>query len=68
MTAVAERPVAATPPEPGEIQPVAHEALDRTITGLVTALPMLALGVAVWRAWDGLCAPATWWSSRSSTC
>ena len=57
MTAVAERPVPATPPEPGEIQPVEHEALHRTITGLVTGLPVLALGLAVWQAWDGLLRP-----------
>jgi stearoyl-CoA desaturase (delta-9 desaturase) len=37
-----------------EIQPVAHEAVDRTITGLVTVLPMLMLGVAAWQVWGGL--------------
>ncbi len=37
-----------------EVQPVAHETLDRTITGLVTALPVLFLAVAVWQTWDGL--------------
>ena len=57
MTAVAVRPAPATPPEPGDIQPVEHEALHRTITGLVTGLPVLALGVAVWQAWDGLLRP-----------
>ena len=57
MTAVAVRPAPATPPEPGEIQPVEHEALHRTITGLVTGLPVLALGLAVWQAWDGLLRP-----------
>jgi stearoyl-CoA desaturase (Delta-9 desaturase) len=36
-----------------DVQPVAHETLDRTITGLVTVLPVLALGVAVWQAWGG---------------
>ena len=57
MTAVAVRPLPASPPEPGEIQPVEHEALHRTITGLVTGLPVLALGLAVWQAWDGLLRP-----------
>jgi stearoyl-CoA desaturase (Delta-9 desaturase) len=42
----------------GDIQPVAHESLDRTLTGLVTALPMVALGVAVWLSWEGLLHPA----------
>ena len=37
-----------------DVQPTAHEALDRTLTGLVTALPMAALGVAVWQSWAGL--------------
>jgi len=37
-----------------DVQPTAHEALDRTLTGLVTVLPMAALGVAVWQSWAGL--------------
>src|SRR3954454_22827713 len=37
-----------------EVEPVHHEALHRTITGLITALPVLALAVAAWRSWDGL--------------
>jgi stearoyl-CoA desaturase (Delta-9 desaturase) len=37
-----------------DVQPTAHEALDRTLTGLVTALPMAALGFAVWQSWAGL--------------
>jgi stearoyl-CoA desaturase (Delta-9 desaturase) len=44
------------PPTPGpdDIQPTSHETLDRTLTGLVTVLPILALGVAVWFSWEGL--------------
>jgi stearoyl-CoA desaturase (delta-9 desaturase) len=37
-----------------EIQPVANEALDRTITGLVTVVPFLLLGVAGWQVWNRL--------------
>ena len=37
-----------------DVQPTTHEALDRTLTGLVTALPMAALGFAVWQSWAGL--------------
>src|SRR3954452_8033321 len=37
-----------------DVEPVHHEALHRTITGLITVLPILALGVAVWLSWDGL--------------
>jgi stearoyl-CoA desaturase (Delta-9 desaturase) len=40
------------------VQPVAHETLDRTLTGLITVLPMLALGVAVWQAWGGWLQPS----------
>jgi stearoyl-CoA desaturase (delta-9 desaturase) len=44
-------PVAAGP---GDIEPVRHETADRIATGLVTALPVLALSVAAWQSWDGL--------------
>src|SRR4051812_42393475 len=37
-----------------DVEPVHHEALHRTITGLITVLPVLALAVAVWQSWDGL--------------
>jgi len=39
---------------PQDVEPVAHEALDRTITGLVTVVPFLLLGVAAWQAWNEL--------------
>jgi stearoyl-CoA desaturase (delta-9 desaturase) len=58
MTAVATRSAPESSPEPADVQPVEHEALHRTITGLVTGLPVLALCVAVWQAWDGLLAPS----------
>src|SRR3954449_100728 len=48
------RPSAEVVPGPGDVQPVAHETLDRTITGLVTGLPVLALGLVVWQSWNGL--------------
>jgi stearoyl-CoA desaturase (delta-9 desaturase) len=37
-----------------DVQPVAHEALDRTATGLITVLPLLALGIVGWQVWGGL--------------
>jgi stearoyl-CoA desaturase (delta-9 desaturase) len=43
--------------DPGEIEPVRHETRDRAITGLMTVLPVLALGVAAWWSWDGLLRP-----------
>ena len=41
-----------------DVQPVEHEMLDRTITGLVTLVPVLALGFAMWQTWDGLLRPS----------
>ena len=40
-----------------DVEPVEHEGLHRTITGLVTVLPILALGVAIWHSWEGLLRP-----------
>jgi stearoyl-CoA desaturase (delta-9 desaturase) len=37
-----------------EIQPVLHETRDRIITGIVTAVPFLALGVVCWQVWADL--------------
>jgi stearoyl-CoA desaturase (delta-9 desaturase) len=45
-------------PGPSDIQPVAHETLDRTLLALVTAIPLLAVVVAAWRSWEGLLQPA----------
>src|SRR4051812_8168654 len=45
-------------PDRADVQPVSHENLDRTLTGLVTVLPILALAFAAWRAWDGLLRPS----------
>jgi stearoyl-CoA desaturase (delta-9 desaturase) len=38
---------------PEDVQPTANETLDRTLTGIVTAAPILLLGVAVWQTWGG---------------
>src|SRR3954470_7195630 len=48
----------ATAPIADDVQPVAHENLDRTITGLITVLPVVALAIAGWRVWDGLLHPS----------
>jgi stearoyl-CoA desaturase (Delta-9 desaturase) len=45
-------------PGPADVQPVAHETRDRIATGLVTAVPLLALGFAAWQSWQGLLKPA----------
>jgi stearoyl-CoA desaturase (delta-9 desaturase) len=34
------------------VQPVANETRDRIITGLVTLIPFVALGLAGWQVWD----------------
>jgi stearoyl-CoA desaturase (Delta-9 desaturase) len=43
-------------PEPGpdDIEPVANERLDRFLTGTVTVVPFLALGVVCWQVWASL--------------
>jgi stearoyl-CoA desaturase (Delta-9 desaturase) len=38
----------------GDVESVAHERRDRIITGIVTAVPILALLAAAWQAWEGL--------------
>jgi stearoyl-CoA desaturase (delta-9 desaturase) len=48
----------AAAPDPADIAPVQHENLHRTITGLVTVVPLLALGLAAAQAWQGLLGPA----------
>src|SRR4029079_10324279 len=37
-----------------DVQPVANENLDRFLTGSVTVLPILALGVVAWQGWSEL--------------
>jgi stearoyl-CoA desaturase (delta-9 desaturase) len=41
-------------PAPEDVQPVANERLDRFLTGTVTVLPFVGLGVAVWQLWASL--------------
>ncbi|MFP5389266.1 MAG: acyl-CoA desaturase, partial [Thermoleophilia bacterium] len=36
---------------PSDIQPVANETRDRIITGLVTLVPFIAIGLAGWQVW-----------------
>ena len=38
-------------PTPDDVQPVSNEALDRFLTGLITALPIVALFVVAWQVW-----------------
>ncbi len=44
----------AGPPLAQDIEPCANETADRIATGVVTVLPILALGVVVWQAWAEL--------------
>ena len=39
---------------PADVQPVQNETRDRIITGLVTVVPFIALGVAGWQVWADL--------------
>jgi stearoyl-CoA desaturase (delta-9 desaturase) len=36
-----------------DVQPVGNETRDRIITGTITVLPVVGLGLAVWQAWGG---------------
>lgn len=38
-------------PTPDDVEPAVHETLDRTLTGLVTVVPILALGLVAWQLW-----------------
>jgi stearoyl-CoA desaturase (delta-9 desaturase) len=40
-----------TEPDPDDIEPVAHETLDRIMTGTVSVVPFLALGIVGWQLW-----------------
>jgi stearoyl-CoA desaturase (delta-9 desaturase) len=37
-----------------DVEPVQHETRDRVITGIVTGLPFVALGVVCWQVWSDL--------------
>jgi stearoyl-CoA desaturase (delta-9 desaturase) len=41
-------------PGPDDIEPVLNETRDRIITGTVTVVPILALGIVAWQAWQSL--------------
>jgi stearoyl-CoA desaturase (delta-9 desaturase) len=56
MAATTDRPLDAPAdgPGPDDIEPVLHETRDRIITGTVTVVPFLLLGVVAWQAWNNL--------------
>jgi stearoyl-CoA desaturase (delta-9 desaturase) len=63
-TAASGRPETADPdrdprgPSPDDIQHTEHETLDRFLTGTISIVPFLALGIAGWRTWQGLLHPS----------
>jgi stearoyl-CoA desaturase (delta-9 desaturase) len=48
------RPAESVPPSADDIEPVENQTLDRVITGIVTAVPFLALGAICWQVWANL--------------
>ncbi|HEX6026673.1 MAG TPA: acyl-CoA desaturase [Solirubrobacter sp.] len=44
-------PISSRPALRDDVQPVAHETVDRVALTVVTVAPVVALGVAVWQAW-----------------
>jgi stearoyl-CoA desaturase (delta-9 desaturase) len=53
-TTGADAPPAGGGPGPEDTEPTPHESLDRFLTGTVTVLPILALGIVCWQAWSDL--------------
>ncbi len=47
-------PATAVAPTAEDPQPVANESLDRFVTGTITVLPFVALGVVCWQTWQEL--------------
>jgi len=45
-------------PGPEDVQPTAHENVDRFLTGLVTVVPFIALAVVAWQLWNDLLHPS----------
>src|SRR5215212_1720957 len=43
--------MAATATERDDVQPVANENLDRFLTGTITVLPIVSLGIVGWQLW-----------------
>jgi stearoyl-CoA desaturase (Delta-9 desaturase) len=39
-------------PTASDVEPAAHETTDRLITGAITVIPFLGLGLVAWQAWD----------------
>jgi stearoyl-CoA desaturase (Delta-9 desaturase) len=58
MAATSDRRLDTPAPEAGpgqdDIEPVLHETRDRIITGTVTVVPFLALGIVAWQLWNSL--------------
>jgi stearoyl-CoA desaturase (delta-9 desaturase) len=46
--------MAATSQARDDVQPVANETLDRFLTGAITVIPILALGLVAWQLWHRL--------------
>jgi len=44
-------PASPAAPSPADIQPTSNETLDRFLTGSVTVLPFVGLGLAGWQLW-----------------
>jgi stearoyl-CoA desaturase (delta-9 desaturase) len=52
MPASRPHPTKSPRPTASDVEPAPHETRDRIITGLVTAVPFLALVLVAWQVWD----------------
>ena len=54
MSAQAAPPQTPAGGQRDDVQPVSNETLDRFLTGTITVIPFVGLGVAAWQAWNDL--------------
>ena len=54
MSAQAAPPQTPAGSQRDDVQPVSNEALDRFLTGTITVIPFVGLGIAAWQAWNHL--------------
>ena len=53
MPTTLSRPNTRSPaPTPSDLEPVRHETQDKIATGVITAVPFLALAFVAWQLWD----------------
>ncbi len=52
VSTITSAPAPTAAPSPDDVQPCANESLDRFLSGTITVLPFVGLGVAGWQLWN----------------